>query len=72
MFNFGTALVLATAASAIPSYKIVKRDVTTVLTNLETIDTDTNTLTTAITSWDGSLLGALGISGDTTTLEVGY
>lgn len=70
MFNLGTALVLATAVSAIPSSKIAKRDVDTVLTNLQTIDAQTNTLTTTINSWDGSLLGALGISGEVTTLEV--
>lgn len=70
MFNFGTALVLATAVSAIPSPKIAKRDVNTVLTNLQTIDAQTNTLTTTINDWDGSLLGALGISSEATTLEV--
>lgn len=70
MFNFGTALVLATAVSAIPAPKIEKRDVTTVLNNLETIDAETNVLTADITNWDGSLLGALGISSDTSTLEV--
>lgn len=70
VFNFGTALVLATAVSAIPHPRIAKRDVDTVLANLENIDTETNALTATITDWDGSLLGALGISSDTTTLEV--
>lgn len=70
MFNFASALVLVTAVSAIPSPKIAKRDVDTVLANLEAIDAQTNTLTTTINDWDGSLLGALGISSETTTLEV--
>lgn len=70
MFSFGTVLVLATAVTAIPAPKIEKRDVTTVLDNLETIDAQTNVLTADITSWDGSLLGALGISSDSSTLEV--
>lgn len=67
MLTLQTAFVFATAVSAAA---LVKRDVTTVLTNLENIDTQTNALTAAITAWDASALGALGIQSDVTTLEV--
>lgn len=60
-------VVLAVAVSALPSKP---RDVATVLANLETIDSDTKTLTTTINAWDASLLGALGITSDVSTLEV--
>ncbi|KAJ4386514.1 hypothetical protein N0V93_009411 [Gnomoniopsis smithogilvyi] len=66
MFSLYSAFVLATAVSAAT---LAKRDVTTVLTNLENIDTQTETLTAAINAWDASLLGALGIQTDVTNLE---
>lgn len=69
MFTLQTAFVFATAVSAAA---LMKRDVTTVLTNLENIDTQTNSLTAAINAWDASALGALGIQSDVTTLEVCY
>lgn len=67
MVSFYSALALAATVSAISSSR---RDVATVLTNLETIDTDTNALTSTITAWDASLLGALGIQSDVGSLEV--
>ncbi|KAF3764984.1 hypothetical protein M406DRAFT_70507 [Cryphonectria parasitica EP155] len=67
MMSLYAVATLAVAVSALPS--IQKRDVTTVLDNLETIDSDTNTLTAAIEAWDASLLGALGVQSDVTTLE---
>lgn len=67
MPSFYSLLVLAAAVSAIPSKP---RDVATVLANLETIDTDTDALTATINAWDSSLLGALGITSDVSTLEV--
>lgn len=67
MVSFYSVLALAAAVSAIPSSR---RDVTTVLANLKTIDTDTDALTSTITAWDASLLGALGIQSNVGTLEV--
>ncbi|KAJ4412951.1 hypothetical protein N0V82_008634 [Gnomoniopsis sp. IMI 355080] len=66
MFSLYSAFVLATAVSAAT---LAKRDVATVLTNLENIDTQTETLTAAINAWDASLLGALGVQSDVTNLE---
>lgn len=67
MFSLYSAVVLAAAASALPSSP---RDVATVLTNLQAINAATTTLTSAITSWDASTLGALGVQSDVTSLEV--
>lgn len=67
MVNFYSVIVLATAISAA---KISKRDVAAVLANLATIDSQTDALTTGIQAWDASLLGALGIQSDVTSLEV--
>lgn len=67
MVRFYSAFVLATAISAA---SIVKRDVSTVLANLQTIDSETDTLAATITAWDGTLLGALGIQSVVATLEV--
>lgn len=61
-----SVLFLATAVSAV----VVPRDVATVLANLEGIDASTVALTNTIVAWDASLLGALGIQSDVTTLEV--
>lgn len=69
MLTIRSVFVFATAVSAAA---LVKRDVTTVLTNLENIDTQTNALTAAINAWDASALGALGIQTDVTNLEVRY
>lgn len=65
MVNLYSAFFFVTAISAIP---LGRRDVTTVVNNLKTIDTQTNALTTSINSWDGSLLGALGIASASNTL----
>lgn len=70
MFSLYSVFLLATAVSAGP--RIAKRDVATVLANLENIDTQTNSLTAAINAWDASALGALGIQQDVTNLEVCY
>lgn len=67
MLSLYSAVVLAAAASALPSSV---RDVTTVQNNLEAIDTSTKSLTSTINSWDSSLLGALGIQSSVTSLEV--
>lgn len=69
MMSFYSILAFVATLSALPS---AKRDVGTILTNLRTIDTNTNALTAEIRSWDGSLLGALGIQSDVTTLEVSH
>lgn len=69
MFSLYSVLVLAITVSAA---SLAKRDVATVLTNLETIDTQTESLTSAINAWDASLLGALGVQQDVTNLEVCY
>lgn len=65
MLNLYSALLFVTAVSAIP---LGQRDVTTVLDNLETIDTQTKSLTTSITGWDGTILGALGIDSASNSL----
>lgn len=59
MVNFGSLFLFATAITALPS--LVKRDPAETLANLQGIDSSTRSLTTTVTSWDGSLLGALGI-----------
>ncbi|CAN8100250.1 unnamed protein product [Discula destructiva] len=66
MAKFYSNILLATAITAAT---IFNRDVATVQANLATIDTDTKSLTAAITAWDASVLGALGIQSDVTTLE---
>lgn len=65
MLNLYSAFLFVTAVSAIP---LAQRDVTTVLDDLETIDTQTKALTTSITGWDGTILGALGIDSASNTL----
>lgn len=65
MLNLYSALLFVTAVSAIP---LGQRDVTTVLGNLETIDTQTKSLTTSITGWDGTIFGALGIDSASNSL----
>ncbi|KAJ4390573.1 hypothetical protein N0V93_004169 [Gnomoniopsis smithogilvyi] len=67
MVNLYSAFFFVTAISA-SVLPLGRRDVTTVLDNLETIDTQTKALTTSITSWDGSLLGALGIASASNSL----
>jgi Hydrophobic surface binding protein A len=57
--------LFAAAASAL----VIKRDVSTILANLKTIDTDTNSLTTSVKNWDGNLFGALPIDSAEKTLE---
>ncbi|KAK2611019.1 hypothetical protein N8I77_004402 [Diaporthe amygdali] len=57
--HFASLFVFATAITALPS--LVRRDAAETLANLQSIDTSTKSLTSTITSWDGSLLGALGI-----------
>lgn len=59
MVNFGSLFLFATAITALPS--LIKRDPAETLANLQGIDSSTRSLTTTVTSWDGSLLGALGI-----------
>lgn len=67
MVNWISPLLLITAVSALPS---TRRDVNTVLTNLQTIDSQANSLTSSINSWDGSLFGALGIASASNSLDV--
>lgn len=62
------ALLFVTAVTAY----IVPRDVTTVLANLRTINTQTTALTTSINGWNGSLLGALSIAGASNNLGVSF
>lgn len=68
MVNFYSVVVLATAVSA--ASILNKRDAAAVLENLSNIDVQTDALTTAITAWDATLLGALGIQTTVTNLEV--
>lgn len=68
MVSFYSVVTLATAVSAA---SLVHRDVATVLANLEAINNQTEALTAAIVAWDASLLGALGIQSDVSSLEVG-
>ncbi|PSR87264.1 hydrophobic surface binding protein A-domain-containing protein [Coniella lustricola] len=63
-----SVLAFATAITALPSLQQA-RDVSTVLANLETIDEDTNSLTSALTTWGGDALGALTIGADVNTIE---
>lgn len=67
MFNLYSILVSAAAISAVPA---VRRDVATVLDNLEAINDQAVSLTSTVQSWDGSLLGALGIYSDVTAAVV--
>ena len=60
-------LLLATTVSALTIN--VPRDTARILSNLATIDRNTKSLTTTVTNWDGSLLGALGINGAVSTLK---
>lgn len=68
MVNFASVLVFATAITALPS--LIRRDPAETLANLQSIDTSTRALTTTVTNWDGSLLGALGIQSDATAVGV--
>lgn len=61
------ALVALLATSAL-GRSVSKRDVSTVLADLATIDSATNALTAAVNDWDGSLLGALTIQSASTTI----
>lgn len=65
MLNLYSIVLLATAITAIP---LGQRDVTTVLNNLEAIDSETDSLTTSINSWDGSFFGALSIASASNSL----
>ncbi|KAJ4411269.1 hypothetical protein N0V82_009053 [Gnomoniopsis sp. IMI 355080] len=67
MVNLYSACFFVTAVSA-AVLPLGRRDVTTVVNNLETIDTQTKALTTSINGWDGSLLGALGIASASNSL----
>lgn len=58
MVNPYPVLLFVTAISAV---SLGRRDVTTVLNTLQTIDTQTAALTTSTNSWDGSPLGTLAI-----------
>ncbi|KAG6363127.1 hypothetical protein INS49_008222 [Diaporthe citri] len=66
MVNFGSFFLFATAITALPS--LVRRDTAETLANLKGIDNSTRSLTTTVTSWDGSLLGALGIQSAATAV----
>ncbi|KAI0126999.1 hydrophobic surface binding protein A-domain-containing protein [Xylariales sp. AK1849] len=66
MVKFESIILFATAISAAT---IRRRDAAETLANLQTIDADTDSLTTTVTDWDGSVLGALGISSSATALE---
>ncbi|KAH8645824.1 hydrophobic surface binding protein A-domain-containing protein [Xylariales sp. PMI_506] len=66
MVRLASLVALAAGASAAA---INRRDVSTILANLEAIDSSTNSLTSTVTSWDGSLLGALTINTAAGTLE---
>lgn len=68
MVNFGSFFLFATAITALPS--LVKRDTAETLANLQGIDNSTRALTTTVTSWDGSLLGALGIQSSANAVGV--
>jgi hypothetical protein len=68
MVNFASVFVFATAITALPS--LIRRDPAETLANLQSIDASTRALTTTVTNWDGSLLGALGIQSDATTVGV--
>lgn len=65
LVNLSSALLFATAISALP---FGKRDATSVVTNLGTITTQTQALTTSITNWDSTILGALSIPAAVTSL----
>ena len=67
MVNFGLVFLLATSISALPA---VRRDTAETLANLQSIDVATDELTTTVSGWDGSLLGALGINGAAQSLGV--
>jgi hypothetical protein len=58
-----TSLVLALTTTALCRIVVVpqQRDVSDVLAELADIDTATNSLTSTVNAWDGSLLGALSI-----------
>lgn len=58
MVNVKTLVLFATAAVG----AVLRRDIQETLDNLAAIDTATNALTTTITAWDGSIVGALGIA----------
>ncbi|KAL1878690.1 hypothetical protein Daus18300_001965 [Diaporthe australafricana] len=66
MVNFASLFVFATAITALPS--LIRRDPAETLANLQSIDASTRSLTTTVTSWDGSLLGALGIQSSATAV----
>lgn len=69
-FTSGAALPLPLGPGGAAAATNTRRDVNTVLGNLQTIATEANALTSTITAWDGSLLGALGIASAATTLKV--
>lgn len=68
-FTSGAALPLPLGPGGAAAAN-TRRDVNTVLGNLQTIATEAKALTSTITAWDGSLLGALGIATAATTLKV--
>lgn len=70
MVNFSSVFLFVTAISAAVVPSVSRRDAAETLANLEAIDTSTKSLTTTVTNWDGSLLGALGINSAATDLEV--
>ncbi|MCJ1443370.1 MAG: hypothetical protein MMC23_003868 [Stictis urceolatum] len=57
--------LLAATASAL----VIQRTTTTVLNNLKTIDDNTNTLTSSVTGWDGSILSAISMRRTESTPE---
>ncbi|RDW78060.1 hypothetical protein BP5796_05912 [Coleophoma crateriformis] len=66
MVSFNTLLLIATASSALV---IQKRDTATILSDIKTINTNLNALTSATTTYTGGLIQALPISNAEQTLD---
>ncbi|KAK9771473.1 putative Hydrophobic surface binding protein A [Seiridium cardinale] len=60
--------VAAIALFATAVFGTARRDVAETLENLQAIDTATNELTSTITAWDGSTVGAIGIASSANAL----
>ncbi|KAK9415322.1 putative Hydrophobic surface binding protein A [Seiridium unicorne] len=63
MVNVAAIALFATAV-----FGTARRDVAETLENLQAIDTATNELTSTITAWDGSTVGAIGIASSANAL----
>jgi hypothetical protein len=66
MVAIKNVLLFIASASALA---IVKRDTATILTDIATIDSNVNALTTAVNNYNGGILAAIPVANAESTLE---